>query len=320
MKKIFKVTISVFTVILCCLGISTSVSADEYISGNDYKNLVALLENIDGLSDEDNCMHIDAGDGKKIGIVTFTDGKKEKLYQVENKNDGTSDVEESFTTLDKYAGNGFVCMRINPEFSELSERSREIILENIKDGFRNNEKADKVTDEAKQMFFNELRYVYGDDINYIQEEIINGVQPNMFLAYETFYPFRSYFSTILGIICLIIILSLVFSVVLDFMYIQIPEFRERTFQASRSGGGGRFSFVRNRSQIERPWFVSYEAARASKESIESNGTKNGLILYMRYRVVTWIVIAICFVYLTSGMFMHIVNWIWDKTDVITKVA
>lgn len=319
MKKIVKISLCIMTLLLCICSASLVVNADEYIKKSDYDNLVELLKATDAVNIDDNCMSITYRDDK-ISIINHTDGNKEYLYDVKNKNNGTSDIEESKIKLNDYAGASFVCISINPDFSDLPEDDKRIILDNIKYAFRNNSLADKISDEAKQMFFNELRVVYGDDITYIQEEIINGVQPNMFLAYETFYPFRSYFSTILGIICLIIILSLVFSVVLDFMYIQIPEFRERTFQASRTGGGGRFSFVRNRSQIERPWFVSYEAARASKESIESNGTKNGLILYMRYRVVTWIVIAICFVYLTSGMFMHIVNWIWDKTDVITKVA
>lgn len=311
-----KTCICFLFVLILCLSFSSTVYAEEYISKSDYENIVKLLNNIEAVDADDNCMSITYSDDKKISIVDFKDGKGVSLYHYEKKNNGTSDLEESKTTLDKYAGNGFICMSINPDFSDLPENDKRIILDNIKYEFQHNELANNISAEAKQMFFNELRVVYGDDVTYIQEEIINGVQPNMFLAYETFYPFRGYVGTILGIICIIIITSLVFSVVLDVIYIQVPEFRERTFQATRSGGGGRFSFIRNRSQIERPWFVSYEAARASKEGIESNGTRNALLIYFKYRVVTWIVVAICLVYLTSGTFMHIVNWIWDKSDVV----
>lgn len=323
MKIFARVFICLTIIIICCFSLGISVSATSYINSSDKQKIEKLLAETDSVDGKCNKIHItyydDDGNSKEtdISVVKFNSGSNTYLYNMEQKNDG-SYVEES-KSVNSYVGNRFFVMEADYRIVEcLPDEDRRIILNNIKDAFNNKDYG--ISSEAKQMFYNELRVLYGDDIEYIQGEIISGVQPNMFTAYELFLPFRSIIGTILGCICIIIIVSLVFSVILDVMYMQVPEFRERTYQATQRGGGGRFSMVKNRSQIDRPWFVSYEAARASKESIESNGTKNVLLIYMRYRVVTWIVVGICLTYLLTGMFMNVTNVIWGKAPQVFDIA
>ena len=319
MWKVLKLGLCILITFICCISVSITVSATSYISRSDKEKIEKLL--LDTEATDGNCAQIPTGKVDAVGhpitisIVKFTDGST-MLYNIDKE---VSGVVESSITVNEYVGNGFWVMEANYDFvEEIAPKERRIILDNLKDSFNNKDFG--ISEEAKQMFYNELRSLYGDDIEYIQGEIISGIKPNMFMAYEIFLPFRGWVGTFLGCLVCIIIVSLVFSVVLDTLYIQVPEFRERTFQSSQKGGGGRFSFTRNRTQIERPWFVSYEAARASKESIESNGTRNGLLLYMKYRIFTWIVVVVCITYLITGIFMNIVNEIWDKAPQVFDIA
>lgn len=319
MNRIKRVIICVLFLVVYCFSINTFlVSATSYVSKNDKIGIEKLLADTDAVNGKCNKIKISRyEDGKykdeEISLVKFIDNQT--LTNLERQPDGS--FKENNTTINDYIGNGFFAMEADYRFVDyVPEDDKRIILDNVRNNFNN--KSYGISEEAKQMFYNEIRELYGDDIQYMQGEIINNVQPNMFLAYELFYPFRGNVGTALGCICCILIVSLIFSVVLDYLYIQVPEFRERTFQDTQKRG--RFSFMRNRSKIDRPWFVSYEAARASKESIESNGTRNGLLLYMKYRVITWIVIAACLTYLLTGMFMDIVNGVWNVTPKIFDVA
>ena len=323
MKRFVRIITCLIILTICCLSFCINVSATSYISKDDKTKIEKLLsetESVYGYCDKISIVEYDAdgnGTNAEISLVKFSDGSTTSLSDMEQQDDGT--YKENKTTVDNYIGKGFYVMEADYRFVDYVEpEHRRIILDNIKDSFNNKDYG--ISSEAKQMFYNELRVLYGDDVEYIQGEIITGIQPNMFLAYEMFLPFRGFVGTALGCICWIIIVSLVFSVVLDVMYMQVPEFRERTYQATQHGGGGRFSMIKNRSQIDRPWFVSYEAARASKESIDSNGERNAILIYMKYRVVTWIVVTICVTYLLTGMFMGVTNTIWEKVPQVFDIA
>ena len=327
MKRVLQVCICLITVFVCyTFMFCEHVSAISYITSEDKKGIEKLLSNtpaIDGYCDKIPIVVTNENGEEQnitISLVKFTDGKSVSLSEMEQQSDGS--YIERKSTVDNYIGDNFYMMETDYRFEEYVDAdSRRIILDNIKDAFNNiDNNGYKISAEAKHMLYNEIRLFYGDDVEYIQGEIINGVQPNMFLAYEIFLPFRGVLGTILGCICCIIIVSLIFSVIFDVLYMQVPEFKERTYQATQRGGGGRFSVIRNRSQIDRPWFVSYEAARASKESIESNGEKNVILLYMKYRIVTWIVVTISLTHLLTGSFMGLTNVVWDTAPQVSDIA
>ena len=324
MKRVLQLCICLITVFICCSFVFCGqVSAISYIKKADKENIEKLLSETPAVDGNCNEIHITeiGEDGVEtnttISLVTFTDSKKVLLSDIERQSDGS--YIERKSTADSYIGDDFYIMETDYRFKEYIDiKSRRVILDNIKYAFNNIDYG--ISAEAKHMFYNEIRSFYGDDVEYVQGEIIGGIQPNMFLAYEIFLPFKGVVGTIFGCICWIIIVSLVFSVIIDFMYMQVPEFRERTYQFTQHSSGGRFSFIKNRSKIDRPWFVSYEAARASKESIESNGERNMMILYLKYRVVTWIIVTICLTYLLTGLFMGIMNVIWEKAPQVFDVA
>lgn len=280
-----RVRFLICTVLIFCitLGFSLVASAVETISKSDKEKLVKVLASTDaGTGEEEYCNKIKLSDGTTFSLFTIKKRGSDDAYW---------DIEFN-----------------DVNFKKLGDRTKEIILQNFEDEI----KKSSISDQGKQYIYNEIRYYYDYDTRLIQENVVEKVLPNMFLGYEFVQPAFGVVSTILGCICIVIIMSLVASVILDVMYMQVPVFREKTFQATQRGGGGRFSFIRNRTQLERPWFISYEAAYANKVALESNGTKNALVLYLLYRSVTFIVVSFCIIFLMTGMFMGVVQWIWDK--------
>lgn len=291
--KYFRLIISFTVILICCLSVSITTSAVSYINQQDIKCLQNIMKNTVGV--EHSCDKL---------VDTY--GNEFSLFKIYTK----AEAEKAGIVSKDYLPTGFGVIDLDYRFvSDIDREEKRIILEGLKDAFTGSE-ASQMSREARQMIYDELRVAYGDDIEYIQKELIDGIQPNMFLAYEAFLPFRGIIGTFLGCICLITIVSTVLSVVIDFMYMQVPEFRERTYQATHKAGRGRFSFVQNRSHIDRPWFVTYEAAYASKKSLEDNG--NALIIYLKNRIIAIVAISISLVYLTSGVFMNVVTHLWSS--------
>jgi len=280
MCKHLKYLVCIVVIMCITMSISMGVSATETISDSDYTKFVEMLKKTEsGSGEDDNCNAIKLPDGSTFALFKF----------------------------EKSSGNFHDITFNAQEFELLGDYEQKITLKNFEEALN----ASSISDQGKQYIYNEVRYSYDYDIRLIQEKVIDDVQPNMFLSYELFHPFSGVISTIVGCVCVVTLMSLVVTVVLDVMYMQFPVFREKTFQATQRGGGGRFSFIKNRTQIERPWFISYEAAYANKVNVESNGTRNALLIYLRYRALTFIVVAFCVVYLMNGMFVGIVSKIWD---------
>ena len=282
MKFSTRIYICLTLVICAVLSCTFSVSATETISKADRDALLTVLKSTDaGSGNNDKCNKIVLPNGKTFSLFSFkVSSKGSKYYDI------------SFDGVN---------------FSKLSDETKERLLSNFETAVTKS----KISAQGQQYIYSEIRDNYDYDIALIQENIVEKVQPNMFTAYELMHPFSGVVGTVIGCICVVIILSLVMTTLLDVMYMQFPVFREKTFQATQKSNNGRFSFIRNRTQIERPWFISYEAAYANKVNVESNGEKNALIVYLRYRIVSLIVITICIAYLTGGLFMDVVRWIWE---------
>ena len=138
--------------------------------------------------------------------------------------------------------------------------------------------------------------------------IFEKVEPDMFFAYEAMAPFLNLLSKglAIGAVCLIIVL--LFSTVMDLAYIGLPVWRE-----SQEGKGNSKSH---------PFGVSYEAMLTVNDVEKNLGGgdgeyKNAYLLYFKRRALTYIILAICLMYLVCGGLSGIIGFVLSLASGIT---
>lgn len=128
--------------------------------------------------------------------------------------------------------------------------------------------------------------------------IFEGTKGDMYQAYKITSPFLEILSVVLGVGAVLLILLLLFSTVMDLAYIGLPVWRESN--ANREGGS------------KQPFGVSYEAlttVTSIEKDLGSGDYKNAYVLYFQRRVLTYIILAICIVYLIGGGLSGIIGFI-----------
>ena len=128
--------------------------------------------------------------------------------------------------------------------------------------------------------------------------IFDNSQADLFSAYKIVYPFLQVLGVVLGIGAYIIILLLLGSTVVDLLYIGLPVWREKADSKGSS----------------HPFGVSYEAMTTVKE-VESGLTgndgayRNAYVIYFKRRALSYIVLAICILYLIAGQLGGIITFV-----------
>ena len=139
--------------------------------------------------------------------------------------------------------------------------------------------------------------------------IFESTKGDMYTAYKITSPFLNVLSIVIGIGAVCLILFLIFSTVMDLAYIGLPIWRN--VQADKAQGKGK-----------NPFGVSYEAMTTVNE-IEKGlaggdgGYKNAYLLYFQRRVITYIVLAICIMYLIGGGLSGIIGFVLSLVGGIT---
>lgn len=112
---------------------------------------------------------------------------------------------------------------------------------------------------------------------------------DIFTALKWLSPILQFMRIIIGVGAIVIVILLIASTVMDCVYIGLPMWREQ--QANKDGGNGK------------PFGVSMEALSTVKEvesNIEGGKYKNAYLVYFRRRALTYIILAICILYLIAG--------------------
>lgn len=133
--------------------------------------------------------------------------------------------------------------------------------------------------------------------------IMQGTSANLYTAMRVVAPFLPAVNLILGIGAFAIMLFLMLSTVVDLSFIGLPIFRESINRRSddRNGGGTRIPFV------------SHDAVSVVNETEldvgSAGGYKNVYLLYFKRRVITYIILSICILYLVVGELGGVVAWL-----------
>lgn len=134
--------------------------------------------------------------------------------------------------------------------------------------------------------------------------VFRETKANIYEAYKIVEPFLDVLNIVLGVGCVALILLLLFSTVMDLAYIGLPVWREA--QEAKNGAK------------KHPFGVSYEALRTVEETEKNLGGgdgeyKNAYLLYFKRRALTYIILAICIMYLICGGLSGIISFVLSLT-------
>lgn len=124
-------------------------------------------------------------------------------------------------------------------------------------------------------------------------------------AMKWFGPFQGTVGLILGIGVVIIMVLLIASTVFDLVYIGLPMARNALDGKAESNGQ------------PKPFGVSYDAVKVVQNheggGQGGQGGSNGNIYfdYLKRRVITYIILAVCILYLISGQLSSVIGWLLD---------
>ena len=164
------------------------------------------------------------------------------------------------------------------------------------------------SDDAMQSFMSNVQSSDNSVSSVMLPLIFEKTQGDMYQAYKITSPFLDILSVVLGVGAVILILLLLFSTVMDLAYIGLPVWRES--QAGKDGGK------------KNPFGVSYEAI-LTVEEVEKGigggdaGYKNAYLLYFKRRALTYIILAICIMYLICGGLSGIISFVLTLVSGIT---
>lgn len=208
----------------------------------------------------------------------------------------TSDGAFSLFNISSVSGKTYSKIYFNStKFSSLNKEKQDIILSNFESAINKS----SISVQGVQLLYSEIRQYTDFDTKMTQEMVTDVVQPDIFSGYMFLKPFSSTISTIMGIVCVVIVFSLVASTVMDLTYICFPVLRDRMDEVASQRKNG----------AKRPWFISHDAISACRETDTSSKYKNALVIYFKHRVLTYIVLALCFTYLIGGLIFDLVQWL-----------
>lgn len=118
-------------------------------------------------------------------------------------------------------------------------------------------------------------------------------------AMSWFAPFSGVVGLILGVGVVIIMVLLIFSTIMDLVYIGIPM--AQLAMNSKAG----------KEDKEHPFGVSIDAVKVVQEKNEGTAGGNVYLKYFKRRILTYIILAICILYLVSGSLGGLISALLD---------
>lgn len=160
----------------------------------------------------------------------------------------------------------------------------------------------EISNLSRQAIYTSISQGIDDSIAAYIPEIMEVTTADLAAAYAWYLPFSGVVGTILGIGVIILVLFLVFSSVIDLLYLGMPAMADFI----DTGNEG----------LKKLLIVSNEARLAHKEVVMGNKS-NIYLLYLKRRWWTIILISICILYLISGQLGGLVSWFMRVAEGMT---
>ncbi|MNL91309.1 hypothetical protein D3C81_10410 [compost metagenome] len=218
-------------------------------------------------------------------------GKTSQSLVLEYK---TTEKTPADNKLLKYSNNAIV---FNLEgFQKATDKSRKRALDNFVNQLQNS----TVSKQTQQNVFDTMSESDNDVSRLLVPLLMNSTRANLFSAMRILNPFLGVVQTLFGIGAFIIVIALAASTIIDLVFIGLPLAREK-FVSQGEKKGGKIPFV------------SADALSVVKEtesSVDSSGGyKNPYVTYFGRRVFTYIILAVCLLYLVMGQIGDLIAWL-----------
>lgn len=184
-------------------------------------------------------------------------------------------------------------------FKNGNEKEVKKMMTKFIDGLKNS----TIDSATQQNIMTEIQATDTEVAAFMIPLIFDNSKADLFTAYKWISPLLGALRTIFGIGAFIIILILVGSTILDLVYMGIPLWREA--KAEKSGSNSR------------PWGISYEAYSVIKETestMTSGEYRNVYLVYFKRRALTYVLLAICIMYLIAGQIGDLVAGLLNLTS------
>lgn len=233
---------------------------------------------------------------KEANLNIGGDGKTATLT-VKSKDKG----EDARATVDlvKYDGTDLLFSADNFKKANQNEAKKAMAA------FINALKDSSVAEDTQQSIMDQITES-DSDVSAILIPIIFDNPADLFTAYKWLFPFIQALRVVFGLGAILIVLLLVGSTIVDLAYIGLPVWRESV--AEKNGGSSK-----------KPFGVSYEALSTVMEIEKTLGEyKNAYWLYGKRRGMTYIVLAVCVLYLVIGELGGLISWVLSLVSGIVQ--
>lgn len=162
-----------------------------------------------------------------------------------------------------------------------------------------------VTPQGQQAVIDTLSNSNRDVSRMLIPLVMDSTSADIYTAMKWVNPILPVIRVIFGIGTIIISITLIASTIVDLCFIGLPVMRE-SMQSKADGKGGKVPFV------------SADAVAVVKEvesSLDSSGGyKNAYVIYFKRRVLTYIILSICILYLVVGELGGLIAWLLSLGD------
>lgn len=275
-SKLFASIVLVFVMML-------SMGMSAFAAGEDLTSTISLP----------------AGDIKAVGKV-IQDLEKDKKLEIELKPNSATTTTKIITADAK--GLKFN----NTAFESGTEKSRKAALKAFVTGIQDS----PIQQQSQQQIMDDLALVNSDVSRLLIPMVMDSTSADLFTAMKWLAPILPIIRVIFGVGAILITIFLIGSTIVDLCFIGLPIAREglqsRGDANGNGGGSGKVPFV------------SADAVSVIKETESaldsSGGYKNAYVMYFKRRVLTYIIISICLLYLVLGELGGLIGWILGLGD------
>lgn len=267
------------------LGLTIGTSGISYVNADSTLDALAGIQTMSG----------DASDGKipitipqsdqaamKDVIEKLTDGQETLQSKDPKDSSGLSGTlfggDESKLTFD------------SASFNKASEKSAKQNMKVLTTALTNSQ----VSPETQQYIFDAITGANADASVILIPMLMDSTKADIYSAMRIVEPFLGFMRVVFGLGAIVIVLLLATSTIVDLCYIGLPMCRGEED---------------NKPKVP---FVSLDAESVVKEVASNVGSdgkyKNAYIMYFKRRALTYIILAVCLLYLVAGELGGVISW------------
>lgn len=187
-------------------------------------------------------------------------------------------------------------------FNEATEKSKKAALKAFVKELQNS----SVSEQSQQKIIDDMSLADSNVSRMLIPLVMDSTSADIYTAMRWLGPILPIVRVIFGVGAICISLFLIGSTIVDLCFIGLPIAREGLQNRGENKGGGRVPFVSS---------DAVSVIKETESSLDSSGGyKNAYLVYFKRRVLTYIILSICLLYLVVGELGGLIAWILSLGD------